>query len=345
MDALHRTLSRIRVLVADSSRIHTQLLSDILERAADFQVFSWDCSRSTLSPTILRYDIQVLVISSTLSGSSNDCLDVVREIRAAKPDIKIVVLVNSYQHRLVLDYLRAGARGIFGQESSLEMLRKCLQVVNRGEIWLDNRGMSLAVDALASTPNLALVEAKRLQNLSKRESEAMEWLVQGLSNKEISARMGLSPHTVKNYIFRIFDKMGVTSRAELLFLVLSQNHRQDAEVSSPSDSQGKVRAFSDLIEKAESGSSTAQLALAESYASLWRDNPDGAAQAYKWYLIVSEQIEQAKSLLANQLSSAEVQECEKQVKSWTARTKHVGRNELSSPLESKRRDNGHLLAS
>jgi two-component system, NarL family, nitrate/nitrite response regulator NarL len=345
MDALNRTLSRIRVLVADSSRIHTQLLSDILERAADFQVFSWDCNRSTLVPTLLRYDIQVLVISSTLSGSSNDCLDVVREMRAAKPDIKIVTLVNSYQHRLVLDYLRAGVRGIFSQESSLEMLRKCLQVVNRGEIWLDNRGMSLAVDALVSAPNLALVEDKALRNLSKRESEAMEWLVQGLSNKEISARMGLSPHTVKNYIFRIFEKMGVTSRAELLFLVLSQNHRQDAEISTSSDGQGEVRAFSALIEKAETGSSTAQLALAESYASLWQDNPDGAAQAYKWYLIVSDQIEQAKSLLAKQLSSAEVQECEKQVKGWTARAKHVAQSQLSSPLESKRRENGHLLAS
>jgi DNA-binding NarL/FixJ family response regulator len=345
MDTHHRNSNRIRVLVADSSRIHTQLLSDILERAADFQVFSWDSDPSTLIATVLRYDVQVLVISSTLSGSSSYCLDVVRELRAAKPDIKIVILIDSYQDRLVLDYLRAGARGIFSQESSLEMLRKCLQIVNRGEIWLNNRGMSLIVDALANTPNLALVEAKGLRSLSKRESEAMEWLVQGLSNKEISARMGLSPHTVKNYIFRIFEKMGVASRAELLFLVLSHNRSQDVGASNSGNGDGKVQAFSALIEEAKSGSAAAQLALAESYALRERDNPDGVAIAYKWYLIVSDQIEEAKSLLANQLSSAELQECEKLAKAWTSRMKHLEKNKSSSLPKLNERENRQLLAS
>jgi two-component system, NarL family, nitrate/nitrite response regulator NarL len=345
MDTHHRNLNRIRVLVADSSRIHTQLLSDILERAADFEVFSWDSDPSTLIPTVLRHDVQVLLISSTLNGSSSDCLDVVREMRTAKPETKIVILVDSYQDRLVLDYLRAGARGIFSQESSLEMLRKCLQIVNRGEIWLNNRGMSLVVNALANTPNLALVQAKGLRNLSKRESEAMEWLVQGLSNKEISARMGLSPHTVKNYIFRIFDKMGVASRAELLFLVLSQNHSQDGEASNSGNGDGHVQAFSALVEEAKSGSSIAQLSLAESYASHERDDPDGLALAYKWYLIVSDQIEEAKSLLANQLSSAELQECEKQSKAWASRIKHVEQNKSSSPPKFSEKENRQLLAS
>jgi two-component system nitrate/nitrite response regulator NarL len=315
---------KVRVLVADSTRIHTELLSDILERDPDLQVISWDYSRSTLVPTALANDVDVLAVSSALSGNIGDGINVVREVCAAKPGTKVVVLLDSHRDELVLDSLRAGARGIFSKESSLDMLRKCLHSVHRGEVWVDSRGMSLAIEALASAPSAAVLKANGLDKLSKREYQVVEWLVQGLSNREISKQMILSPHTIKNYIFRIFDKMGVSSRGELLFLILNQNNgnkREDTELSSrtalPDD-----RTISKLIEEAEQGSPTAELALAHAYA-LRRDNPQNVLSAYKWYLIVSERIAQAQSVLAKTMTAEELEEGEREARLWLARMKHA----------------------
>ena len=58
--------------------------------------------------------------------------------------------------------------------------------------------------------------------LSKRELEVVRSLAEGLTNREIAEKLGLSQHTVKNYLFRVFDKLGVSSRVELLFMTLSQ---------------------------------------------------------------------------------------------------------------------------
>jgi two-component system, NarL family, nitrate/nitrite response regulator NarL len=339
-----RTMStKVRVLVADSTRIHTQLLSDILERDPDLQVISWDCDRSTLVPTALAHDLDVLAVSSTLCSNGRDGVNVVREVCAAKPQTKVVVLLDSHRDELVLDSLRAGARGIFSKESSLDMLRKCLHSVHRGEVWVDSRGMSLAINALASAPSAPLLKAKGLHKLSKREYQVVEWLVRGLSNREISNRMTLSPHTIKNYIFRIFDKMGVSSRVELLFLILSQNNGNNGEEAELSSRTGLLddRTISKLIEEAEKGSPTAELALAQAYA-LRRENPGNILSAYKWYLIVSERIAQAQSVLAETMTAKQLEESEREASFWLARMKHARAEEVNFRA---RFGKGSLLAS
>lgn len=325
MHAAHRTSPKVRALVADRSRIHTQLLSEILQRDSDFEVICWDCVRSNLIPTALAHDVHVVAISSTLDGSSQEAVSIVQEMHAAKPGAKIVVLLDSQDDTLVLDFLRAGARGIFPQESSLEMLRKCLHSVHKGELWIDSQGVSVVINALAALPNISKTWAKGMETLSRREREVVEWMFQGLSNREISDRMALSQHTIKNYIFHIFEKMGVSSRGELLFLILSQNNTEDGRVaarnfkaSSPLDDE----ALSALIRDAEQGSAHAQLALAEVYAER-RESPQDAQRAFKWYSILTERLAQAQSALARTMSAKELEEGQRQARTWLAEIKHA----------------------
>ncbi len=82
--------------------------------------------------------------------------------------------------------------------------------------------MSFAVEALASFPSVCAVDANGLDLLSKREMDVVRSLAEGLTNREIAERLGLSQHTIKNYLFRVFDKLGVSSRLELLFMTLTQ---------------------------------------------------------------------------------------------------------------------------
>src|SRR5207245_4183759 len=88
--------------------------------------------------------------------------------------------------------------------------------------WANGQQMAYAVEALASSPEVRAVDANGLSLLSKREMDVVRSLAEGLTNREIAARLGLSQHTIKNYLFRVYDKLGVSNRLELLFMTLTQ---------------------------------------------------------------------------------------------------------------------------
>jgi two-component system, NarL family, nitrate/nitrite response regulator NarL len=309
-----RKNDKVRVLVAGNSRMQTQLLSDALKRDPGLQVVNWNWNASTLIPTVVTEQVDVIAISSILDGNPTQGLEVVRELRNTNPSTKAVVLLDSQEDQAVVHALRAGARGIFSRESS----------VDRGEIWVDSRGITLAIEALASAPVVRPVSADGLSLLSKRELEVVQCLVQGLTNREIAERIGLSQHTVKNYLFRIFDKLGVSSRVELLFLALSQT-ANGADAATPQIPENLLEGgltdettLAALKSKAENGSPAAQLALAQSYL-VRRSQPDDLVQAYTWFLIATEKTSQARSLVTRMLTAKQIDDAQQRASEWLAR--------------------------
>src|SRR5439155_23790494 len=91
-------------------------------------------------------------------------------------------------------------------------LSKYIRGVHDGQIWANRQQMSFAVEALASSPVIRAVDAKGLSLLSKRDLEVVRRLAEGLRNREIAERLGLSQHTIKNYLFRVFDKLRISCR-------------------------------------------------------------------------------------------------------------------------------------
>jgi DNA-binding CsgD family transcriptional regulator len=141
--------------------------------------------------------------------------------------------------------------------------------VHQGQIWAESADVAFVIEALASAPRMRLPAADGLNLLSKRECEVVQCLVQGLTNREIAERMGLSPHTVKNYLFRVFDKLGVSNRTELLFMTLSQsgNSEEPSALDAPAtlpDGHPSKASLAALHKAAEAGSLPAQLCLSRS---------------------------------------------------------------------------------
>jgi two-component system, NarL family, nitrate/nitrite response regulator NarL len=332
-----RVTKKIRVLVADNSRIHTQLLSDALKRDPTLEVIGWDSKPSSLIVTALANNVDVLAISSALHGHASHGLDFVRELRAASPDAKAVVLLDSQKNEVVINAFRAGARGVFSREGSVELFCKCIRSVYSGEIWADSREVTLAIEALASTPAVRAVGANGLSLLSKRELEVVQYLAQGLTNREIADRMGLSQHTIKNYLFRVFDKLGVSSRVELLFMTLSQGGGGDDSLL-PSISKKAIESdhhdeatLAVFQKAAEKGLPAAQLALAQAYLAR-RAQPDDLVHAYMWYLVATERTSQARALITRLLTTQQIDEAQQKATVWLARMKQGSAS--SSNLES-----------
>jgi DNA-binding NarL/FixJ family response regulator len=300
------TNNKIRVLVADSSRIHTQLLADTLKRDSDFEVIPYYSDSGLLASAAASLDADVLVLNANLDGQASLGFKALHELRGISANVRAIVLMETVGDELILMAFRAGARGIIGASQPMDELRKCIHCVQQGQIWANTREMSLAVEALANAPTIRAINAAGLNLLSKRELEVVKLLVQGLSNSEIARQLQLSQHTVKNHLFRIFDKLGVSSRIELVHMTLSQSTSgpllpgNSTEISGLQDLEGLQKA-------AEGGVPAAQLALAQAYLGP-RGDSRSAVLAYAWYLVTLKTVSEAKDLVAKILTPEQIAE-------------------------------------
>jgi DNA-binding NarL/FixJ family response regulator len=303
----------IRVLVCDDTRVHTELLADALKRDGDLEVTTLLCGSEALTSGIHVADTDIILLSCNLDERPGRGFEILRGLRTLHPELRAVMLLDTTQGEMILEAFRAGARGIFSKNDSIEILGKCLRKVFEGEIWANCDQISTLVEALASSHNIRAVDAKGLNLLSKRETEVVRGVAQGLSNREIAERLQLSAHTVKNCLFRIFDKLGVSSRVELLFMTLSQERCAHSSSHYFLNERGYeiLNDESTLVacqNAAKKGGFLARLALAEYYAS--QRDPESSLQAYMWYSIASDQMaraykDAAKGLSMEQLLHAE----------------------------------------
>jgi DNA-binding NarL/FixJ family response regulator len=149
-------------------------------------------------------------------------LDVLAEFRASFPGLKTVVLLESPKREIVIQAFRLGARGVFSRNSPVKVLGKCISCVQAGQIWASSLELGFLLEALTIAPAVRPLDLVGPNQLSARELEVVNCLAEGMSNQEIAQQLKLSKHTIKNYMFRIFNKLGVSSRVELLFYALSR---------------------------------------------------------------------------------------------------------------------------
>jgi DNA-binding NarL/FixJ family response regulator len=213
----------IRVLVIDDTRIHTQLLAEVLQRDRHLEVIAPPVRSRDLAETVKLRHVDVVVLSSNIDEEPLRGFELLRQLRMSHPNICAVMFLESSKREAVLRAFQAGARGIFSRHDPVESLPECIRSVHQGQIWANSQQVAFAVEALAATPVVRAVDSNGVSLLSKREMDVVRSLSEGLTNREIAERLGLSQHTIKNYLFRVYDKLGVSNRLELLFMTLTQN--------------------------------------------------------------------------------------------------------------------------
>src|ERR1035441_68506 len=154
----------------------------------------------------------------------------VRWLRVSYPKIAPVLLIESDDRELVVSAMRAGAKGIFlFSQTPFTLLCKCIQCVSRGEVWINNQQMNYLLDTLSDVPTLRVVNSNGRSLLTPREEQVVALVADGLTNRGVASELGLSEHTIKKYLLRIFDKVGISSRVELVLYAMSHGEHRPSE--------------------------------------------------------------------------------------------------------------------
>jgi DNA-binding NarL/FixJ family response regulator len=213
----------ITVVIADYSTIDCQLLASAIQRHAGFRVVGCATSSAELVASVCTHRPGVALISARLQDGALAGLATLPKLRSLRPQSRPVILLDDNQCDLVVAAFGNGAKGVFcrNDQTSANLL-KCARCVHGGQIWVNNGGVEHIIEALMQARSHRVSKADIRGILSKREKEVSHLVAAGLSNREISSKLGLSEHTVKNYLSRIFEKLSVSTRAELVLRVLSR---------------------------------------------------------------------------------------------------------------------------
>ena len=199
--------------------MNTQLLVEALARDAQFQMIESPSNKAAILNLVEREKPQVVVISAKLGEDDTGGLDLLRNLRTQSPSPRVIMLLDSSERTAVIEAFRAGAQGVFCRTEPFRLLAKCIQCVDAGQVWASSTELQFVLEALTQ-PALAHLNSNGASLLSAREIDVVRCLAEGLSNREIAQRLKLTEHTVKNYLFRIFDKLGVSSRVEVVLYAL-----------------------------------------------------------------------------------------------------------------------------
>jgi DNA-binding NarL/FixJ family response regulator len=212
----------IRVVVFDATRMGCELLSRALEASEyGLRVVETACGNVEGGEPNLE-GIDVAVISSTLRNGALSGFSLLRQMTKAHPNLRCVMLLDQHERSLVIDAFRFGAVGVCERDQSYEMLCKCIYSVYRGQVWANSKQLQYLLEALSAAIPSRITDVKGKILLSRREEEIVSLVADGLKNREIAQQLNLSEHTVKNHLFRIFERLGISSRAELILYLVGQ---------------------------------------------------------------------------------------------------------------------------
>ena len=208
-----------RVIVADSQTIFRVGLRKIFALEDDIRVVGQAESYGQTIAALAKFSADVILFETTLAAEPAEAIS---ELMRRAPSSKLVVLTAGASQDEVLEYLRRGAFGIVDRSIPPETLVACIHKVAKGDIWLDEQAVNWVLHAYRTQATRPIAPAAKV-HLTQKEMMIVACVAQGMKNKEIAIRVNTTEQVVKNYLRKVYDKLGVSDRLELALYCL--HHR------------------------------------------------------------------------------------------------------------------------
>ncbi len=165
----------------------------------------------------LADSLQPDIVVMTLSETTGESLNHIHKISQAFTEARIILLMRSADTEMYVSAVKNGAMGVVLKTQPPETLLKAIRKVHEGEAWLDHTTVAAVLSSFSRNPPTACQEEWSLVNqLTQREREIVKMIGQGLNTHKIAKRLFMSESTIRHHLTSIYEKVGVTSRLELL---------------------------------------------------------------------------------------------------------------------------------
>ena len=209
----------VRVIVADTQAIFRAGLRKVFALEDDIRVVGQAETMAQTQSAAAKFTADVLIFEAALSPNP---VEAVAEMLRQNPKLRVVVVTPEANEELTLDLFRRGAHGIVSREVEPELLVECLRKVVAGDTWLDPQGVRWVMEAYRNQTNRPAGARPKVQ-LTPKETLIVSCVTQGMKNKEIALRVGTTEQVVKNYLRKVYDKLGVADRLELALYCLNHH--------------------------------------------------------------------------------------------------------------------------
>lgn len=214
----------ISVLIADADRMSANLIAEGLTRGRhDISVVAVSNTSAETIRELERNQPDVALINAHLEDGPLRGYHVLQYLHLLCRKTVAIMLIPDSERDLVVDAFRGGARGVFCRLQSIKLLPKCIRTVHEGQIWADNQNLAFILEFLTQLKPLRLLKpGGGIDRLTPREAEVVHLLAEGLSTREISQKLAVTEHTIRNYLSNIYVKLGVSSRVELALYAVAR---------------------------------------------------------------------------------------------------------------------------
>jgi DNA-binding NarL/FixJ family response regulator len=246
----------IRVILAHTQAIFRAGLRKIFALEDDIRVVGQAETLAQTLSAVNKFSADVVIFESALAANP---VDAVSDLLRQSGELRVVVVTPVADEGLTLELFRRGAHGIVSRDVEPELLVDCLRKVASGETWLDNQGVHWVMEAYRSQNTRPSGSRPKVQ-LTPKETIIVSCVTQGMKNREIALRVGTTEQVVKNYLRKVYDKLGVADRLELALYCLNHHIVDHAKVPPLPVSAGTGEAAS----AAAAGASTSSAASSSS---------------------------------------------------------------------------------
>jgi DNA-binding NarL/FixJ family response regulator len=201
----------IRIILADSQAIYRVGMRKVFALEDDIRVVAQAETLENLYAALQRFPTDIVVLEGHLIAGT---VDAIPEFMRRAPLAKLIVQISSSDESNTVELYRRGVRGVVPRSISPDMLVKCVRKIAAGETWIDNQSISWVIDAYRAQAT-TLTNPRVQPKLSPKELAIIGCITRGMRNKEIAYQIGTTEQVVKNYLRKIYDKLGVSDRLEL----------------------------------------------------------------------------------------------------------------------------------
>jgi len=218
----------IRIILADSQAIYRVGMRKVFALEDDIRVVAQAETLQNLYAALQRFPTDVVFLEGQLLSGT---IDAIPELVRRAPEAKLIVQLSEADEANTVELYRRGVRGVVPRSISPDLLIKCVRKIADGETWIDNQSVSWVIDAYRSQAT-TLTNPRTQPKLSKKELAIISCITRGMRNKEIAYQIGTTEQVIKNYLRKVYDKLGVSDRLELALYCL---HHQLLKKYSPEE--------------------------------------------------------------------------------------------------------------